>query len=255
MAEAVAERLKGRVGNPKLKANSGNISLIDQGRTRDLAAAKAGLGSGNAAAWLPHRQGVNTAEGIKRRVSIVPTPLRKFRRAGQRRLCRPFARQVACYRVTQFPEFREFGRWPGIATVNTLPTPAKNSADVRDVFPGHTDCVSAGLLARLHLLCCRCGHGLAKRYPTHHRHPCKSFVELAPMAEAVAERLKGRHGGDRKNQGGNISALKEQGETRDLAAAKAGLGSGKTLEAAQKVLAHGKVVNTADTLLRCAKVS
>ena len=46
MAEAVAERLKGRVGNPKLKANSGNISGIGQGETRDLAAAKAGLGSG-----------------------------------------------------------------------------------------------------------------------------------------------------------------------------------------------------------------
>lgn len=46
IAEAVAERLKGRAGNPKLKANSGNISLIDAGQTRDLAAAKAGFGSG-----------------------------------------------------------------------------------------------------------------------------------------------------------------------------------------------------------------
>ena len=37
---------------------------------------------------------------------------------------------------------------------------------------------------------------------------------------------------------GNIS-LSEAGQTRDLAAAKAGLGSGKTLEAAQKVVEHG----------------
>lgn len=46
MAEAIAERLQGRVGNPELRANSGNISPIEQGRTKDLAAAKAGLGSG-----------------------------------------------------------------------------------------------------------------------------------------------------------------------------------------------------------------
>lgn len=45
-AKAVAERLKGRAGNPKLKANSGNISPIEIGRTTDLAAAKAGFGSG-----------------------------------------------------------------------------------------------------------------------------------------------------------------------------------------------------------------
>lgn len=46
IAEAVAERLQGRTGNPELRANSGNISLIDKGQTRDLAASKAGLGSG-----------------------------------------------------------------------------------------------------------------------------------------------------------------------------------------------------------------
>lgn len=47
IAEAVAERLKGRAGNPKIKANSGNISgITDKGETRDLAAAKAGFGSG-----------------------------------------------------------------------------------------------------------------------------------------------------------------------------------------------------------------
>jgi len=46
LAEAIAERLQGRVGNPDLKSNSGNISPIEQGRTKDIAAAKAGLGSG-----------------------------------------------------------------------------------------------------------------------------------------------------------------------------------------------------------------
>lgn len=46
MAEAIAERLQGRVGNPELRANSGNISSIETGQTRDIAAAKAGLGSG-----------------------------------------------------------------------------------------------------------------------------------------------------------------------------------------------------------------
>lgn len=37
---------------------------------------------------------------------------------------------------------------------------------------------------------------------------------------------------------GNISGI-ERGDTRDIAAAKAGLGSGKTMEAAQKVVEHG----------------
>jgi hypothetical protein len=40
------------------------------------------------------------------------------------------------------------------------------------------------------------------------------------------------------SNGGNISGI-EKGDTRDLAAIKAGLGSGKTLEAAQKVVEHG----------------
>ena len=46
IADAVAERLRGRAGNPELRSNSGNISGIESGDTRDLAAAKAGLGSG-----------------------------------------------------------------------------------------------------------------------------------------------------------------------------------------------------------------
>lgn len=61
-------------------------------------------------------------------------------------------------------------------------------------------------------------------------HQLVALVRVA-IAEAVAERLQGRHGGDRKtDQGGNISTLNDQGKARDLAAAKAGLGSGKTLE-------------------------
>ena len=56
-----------------------------------------------------------------------------------------------------------------------------------------------------------------------------AFGPMAPrfvaIAEAVAERLQGRN--KRPEKSGNISGLTEQGETRDLAAAKAGLGSGK----------------------------
>ena len=39
-------RIQERVGNPGLKSNGGNISAFDQSKTRDIAAAKAGLGSG-----------------------------------------------------------------------------------------------------------------------------------------------------------------------------------------------------------------
>ena len=55
-----------------------------------------------------------------------------------------------------------------------------------------------------------------------YRHPYKNFVELAPMAEAVAERL-GKRQGERSDlaTSGNIS-LSDKGQTRDLAAAKAG---------------------------------
>ena len=70
----------------------------------------------------------------------------------------------------------------------------------------------------------------------------KSFTvtERLAIAQRIVERMQGRHGGDRKSdQAGNISGLKEVGDNRDLAAAKAGLGSGKTLEAAQKVVEQG----------------
>lgn len=42
-----------------------------------------------------------------------------------------------------------------------------------------------------------------------------------------------------KAPSGNISGGSGQGEARNLAASKVGLGSGKTLEAAQKVVAQG----------------
>jgi hypothetical protein len=59
------------------------------------------------------------------------------------------------------------------------------------------------------------------------------------LCGVVAERL-GKRKGQRTDLGtsGNISGG-EKGETRDLAAAKAGFGSGKTLEAAQAVIAEG----------------
>lgn len=60
------------------------------------------------------------------------------------------------------------------------------------------------------------------------------------MAEAIAERLQGRQLANLKqNREGNISHSDESGRTKDIAAAKAGLGSGKTLEAAQKVVERG----------------
>jgi hypothetical protein len=57
-----------------------------------------------------------------------------------------------------------------------------------------------------------------------------TISEKVALAEAIAERLQGRN--KRPEKSGNISTLTEQGATRDIAAAKAGLGSGKTLEAA-----------------------
>lgn len=60
------------------------------------------------------------------------------------------------------------------------------------------------------------------------------------IANALIARWPSRHGGDRKSdQGGNISTLNDEGKTRDLAAAKVGLGSGKTYEAAKRVVENG----------------
>ena len=65
-----------------------------------------------------------------------------------------------------------------------------------------------------------------------------TVTERLAIAQRIAERLQGRVG--RPGNSGNISCISpDQGQTRDIAAAKAGLGSGKTLEAAQKVVEHG----------------
>ena len=61
--------------------------------------------------------------------------------------------------------------------------------------------------------------------------------ERVALAEAIAERLQGRQLANLKqNREGNISHSDESGRTNDIAAAKAGLGSGKTLEAAKRVI-------------------
>ena len=65
--------------------------------------------------------------------------------------------------------------------------------------------------------------------------------ERVAIAEAVAERLAQRVGINQHTKEGKeiFPYPTPQGQTRDLAAAKAGLGSGKTLEAAQSVIERG----------------
>lgn len=58
--------------------------------------------------------------------------------------------------------------------------------------------------------------------------------EKAELARAIELEQQGRHGGPRK-QAGNIFALTDQGDTRDLAAKAAGLGIGKTYEVVKHV--------------------
>ncbi len=79
--------------------------------------------------------------------------------------------------------------------------------------------------------------------------------EKVALAQAIAERLHGRN--KRPEKHGNISTLNDQGATRDIAAAKAGLGSGKTLEVAQKVVEHGapELVEAMDARLRCSTIT
>lgn len=66
-----------------------------------------------------------------------------------------------------------------------------------------------------------------------------TVTERLAIAQRIAERLGVRQG-QRTDLGtsGKISPG-EPGRTRDIAASKAGLGSGKTFEAAQKVVEHG----------------
>lgn len=72
--------------------------------------------------------------------------------------------------------------------------------------------------------------------------PTKS--EMVALAEVIAEKLHGRHLANLKqNREGNISHSEDQGRSTDIAAAKAGLGSGKTLQAAQAVIANDATRN------------
>ena len=61
---------------------------------------------------------------------------------------------------------------------------------------------------------------------------------MVALAEAIAEKLGNRKPGPKVNAG-NISHISDEGRTADIAAEKAGLGSGKTLQAAQAVIANG----------------
>lgn len=63
-----------------------------------------------------------------------------------------------------------------------------------------------------------------------------SVSERLAIAKAIEQRLAARHGGDRKSdefQGGKTATLNDAGKSRDLAADRAGFGSGKTYEAAK----------------------
>lgn len=71
-----------------------------------------------------------------------------------------------------------------------------------------------------------------------------TVTERLAIAQRIAERLQGPNGtrqGQRSDlvTSGNISPSDDAGRTKDIAAAKAGLGSGKTMEAAQKVVERG----------------
>lgn len=68
-----------------------------------------------------------------------------------------------------------------------------------------------------------------------------TVTERLAIAQRIAERLQGRAGNPALRANcGNISTIEDAGQkTRDIAAAKSGLGSGKTLEAAQKVVERG----------------
>lgn len=67
-----------------------------------------------------------------------------------------------------------------------------------------------------------------------------TISEKVALAVAISETLEGRQLSNLvQNRVGNISHSEEKGRTTDIAAAKVGLGSGKTLEAAQVVIATG----------------
>lgn len=67
-----------------------------------------------------------------------------------------------------------------------------------------------------------------------------TVTEQIALAQVIQGQVAGRAGGNRMPEhSGNISGKVDQGDSRDIAARAAGLGSGKTLEAAQRVIEHG----------------
>jgi hypothetical protein len=70
------------------------------------------------------------------------------------------------------------------------------------------------------------------------------YIQRVAIAQAVAEKLGPRQGSNQYEAkgAGNISGSTINVDTRDLAAAKAGLGCGKTYEAAKNVVMDGAPV-------------
>ena len=67
-----------------------------------------------------------------------------------------------------------------------------------------------------------------------------TVTEQIALAQVIQGQVAGRAGGNRMPEhSGNISGKVDQGDSRDIAARAAGLGSGKTLEAAQRVIERG----------------
>ncbi len=172
LVEAIAERLQGRVGNPALRANCGNISTIERGDTRDIAAAKAGLGSGKT---LEAAQKV-VERGIPELVEAIAERLQGRHGSNQ---------------------YQQKGG-------GNISTSSDDAGKTRDIAAA------------------KAGLGSGKTLEAAQKVVERGIPELA---EAIAERLQGRN--KRPEKSGNISGLTEHGDTRDIAAAKAGLGSAK----------------------------
>jgi ParB family chromosome partitioning protein len=81
-----------------------------------------------------------------------------------------------------------------------------------------------------------CDALLAEHDENELRKPFKPSERIA-IAEALMARLRGRN--HRPNNSGQAPVLLDAGQSRDLAAKKAGFGSGRTLERARQVLKKG----------------
>jgi hypothetical protein len=83
-----------------------------------------------------------------------------------------------------------------------------------------------------------------------------TVTERSAIAQRMVEQLQGRvRNPSLRSNGRNIPAIAETGKTRDIAATRAGLGSGKTLEAAQRVVAQsgGGGISRKNLFSACAK--